>query len=312
MNRIVRLKPVFQSYLWGGRKIKNILGKDTGDRDTIAESWEISTHPNGQCIIAEREHYGKTLGEYLSAINPKKLRAHLPFMVKFIDARESLSVQVHPNNDYARRYENDCGKNEMWYIAEADQGAFLYLGLQRNITQDEILHRINNRSVEKVLNKVSVQTGEFYYVPSGTVHAIGAGCLICELQQSSDLTYRLYDYGRKDANGNTRELHIAKALEVMRLCKTDVSALKGKNRMSMEERGSNGKHEIYTAIEYKGEGKLILPPAELTFALALSGEGELFAEDERRTIKKGDTLMILGNITQICGKCKLIIITLSA
>ena len=209
---IYRLDPTVKNYIWGGTRLLEHYGKK-GDTP-LAESWELSFHPDGLTRLLD----GRTLQE---ALTPPELGENcadfqdFPLLVKLIDAAQPLSVQVHPSDTYALMNENSYGKTEMWYIVEANEGAGIYLGFKRKTSEEEIREAIASDRFETLLNFVPVRKGECYFIPAGTVHAIGAGCLICEVQQNSNLTYRIYDYGRRDANGNPRELHIEKALAVM-------------------------------------------------------------------------------------------------
>lgn len=223
--KISKLYPECKDYIWGGEKLKTKYGKQT-DITPCAESWELSFHKDGLTRIVN----GKTLVEM---VTEKELGENVkgfpffPVLIKFIDAKENLSVQVHPSDEYALKYENSFGKTEMWYIVEAEEGAGIYLGFNRDVTQKEYETAIKENRLTELLNFYEVKSGECYFIPSGTIHAIGKGCLICEIQQNSNLTYRVYDYGRKDKNGNERELHIDKALLVTTLSKHENKALSG-------------------------------------------------------------------------------------
>ncbi len=213
--RIQRLFPECKDYLWGGNKLKESYGKQT-DKTPCAESWELSFHKDGMTRIAN----GKTLAE---SVGEKEIGARastfpfFPVLIKFIDAKQDLSVQVHPSDEYALVNENSYGKTEMWYIVEAEEGAGIYLGFNRDVTEAEYKRAIEEKRLTDLLNFYEVKAGDCYFIPAGTIHAIGNGCLIYEIQQNSNLTYRVYDYGRKDKNGNERELHIDKALRVTNL-----------------------------------------------------------------------------------------------
>ena len=214
---IEKLYPAYKDYLWGGEKLKTKYGKNT-DTKPLAESWELSFHEAGPTRIAD----GRTLVEAVTLEDlGKKCRKFdgFPLMIKLIDAKDDLSVQVHPSDDYALKNEKSFGKTEMWYIVEAEENAGIYIGFKRKVSREELEEAIKNNSVTELLNFVKVKAGESYFIPSGTVHAICKGCLICEIQQNSNLTYRLYDYGRKDKNGNVRELHVKQALAVANLNK---------------------------------------------------------------------------------------------
>ena len=217
---LVRLRPCFKDYIWGGSRLRDEYNKKC-DYDCIAESWELSAHPDGQSVVDSGKYKGTLFGEYIKLIGEKSLgwkyssgRA-FPLLLKLIDAKENLSVQVHPDDDYALANENEYGKSEVWFIIDAQEDSYLYIGFKKDVTKEELLKSISDGTVLELLNKVKVKSGETYFIPAGCVHAIGAGCLICEIQQNSNTTYRLYDYDRCDRFGNKRELHISKALDVI-------------------------------------------------------------------------------------------------
>lgn len=213
MKNVYKLVPEYKDYLWGGEKLKTDYGKQT-DKTPCAESWELSLNPHGLTKVED----GKTLFEVLT---PEKTGKNcekfefFPVLIKFIDAKQNLSVQVHPSDDYALKYENSYGKTESWYIVEAEEGAGIYCGFKRDTNKEEFLQSLASGEVENLLNFIPVKKGDCYFIPSGTVHAIGAGCLILEIQQNSDLTYRVYDYNRRGADGKLRELHVDKAVKVI-------------------------------------------------------------------------------------------------
>lgn len=221
-NKPFLLRPVGKDYLWGGNRLNEDFSKDI-DLSPLAETWECSTHPDGPSRIEGGVHDGRLLSdviwehpEYLGT-HPQK-RDELPILIKFIDAKQNLSVQVHPDDDYAREHENgSLGKSEMWYVLEAAKDASLIYGFCRDITQDMLKKSLADGTVEKYMHRVPVQKDDVFYIEAGTVHAIGAGSLIAEIQESSNLTYRLYDYNRTDKYGKKRELHIQKALDVANL-----------------------------------------------------------------------------------------------
>ncbi len=199
------LDPVYKDYIWGGMALRERFGKGI-NMPVVAESWELSTHKDGLTLIAGT---GQTLRD--------RIGCDLPILVKLIDAHKSLSVQVHPDDAYAARTAGERGKTELWHVLSAEEGAFLYLGLKKAVAKEELERAIRDCTVERLLNKVYVKPGESYYIPAGMLHAIGAGCMVYEVQESSNLTYRVYDYGRTDAHGRPRELHIADALVVTTL-----------------------------------------------------------------------------------------------
>ncbi len=221
-----RLRPSFKDYLWGGTRLRDDFGKDC-DFDKIAESWELSCHKDGPSYVVDGEFAGSTLEQYLAA-NPAALGTacgrfeYFPILIKLIDAKDDLSVQVHPDNEYALRVEGEYGKTEMWYVVDADEGAQLLYGFKSEISREEFRRRIEDNTLLDAVNAVPVKKGDFFFIESGTLHAIGKGLLIAEIQQNSNTTYRIYDYGRVGKDGKTRPLHIDKAVEVTKLCPPNI------------------------------------------------------------------------------------------
>lgn len=215
------LAPVGKEKLWGGNRLKTEYNKHL-DANPLAESWECSAHPNGPSVVINGKFSGMSLDKILEK-HPEYLGTRvqlgkgLPILVKFIDAAHNLSVQVHPDDDYAQKHENSNGKTEMWYILDALPGARIIHGFKHNMTKEMLYEAIANGRIAQHLQEVPVQNGDIFFTPAGTIHGIGAGCLIAEIQENSDITYRVYDYDRKDKNGIKRELHFDKALEVLDL-----------------------------------------------------------------------------------------------
>lgn len=218
----LKLKPAFKDYIWGGTRLRDEYNKKT-DINPVAESWELSCHHDGNSIIANGIYAGKTLAEYIteqgnSAVGTKAAgKKDFPILIKFIDAKQNLSVQVHPDDDYARVHEGEQGKTEMWYVVDATPGASLIYGFTKEISHEEFKQRIENNTLLDVCNRVPVKKGDVFFIEAGTLHAIGAGALIAEIQQNSNSTYRVYDYGRLGKDGKPRQLHIEKALAVTKL-----------------------------------------------------------------------------------------------
>lgn len=238
---IGKIHPACKQYLWGGEKLKREYGISS-PKTPLAEAWVLSAHPDGDSLISfsegelcseEKESFegesfseeessseGESFAEYLKC-HPEavgslgKAFPFFPTLIKLIDAKKALSIQVHPDDSFALSREGQYGKTEMWIVLEREEGAFLYFGFQKDYTEEEIRRAIEEENFPSLLCKVMVEPGDVFFIPAGTVHAIGAGILLAEVQQNSNLTYRVYDYGRKDAQGNTRELHVEKALEVM-------------------------------------------------------------------------------------------------
>ncbi len=221
LNKPFLLRPAVKDYLWGGSRLNDDFNFGF-DIDPFAEAWVCSTHPDGESVAVK---YNLTLAELLKG-HPEWLGTHagsvahgeFPILIKLIDAKKDLSVQVHPDDEYASKYENgSLGKTEMWYVLDAKKDASLVYGFNRNLSEERVRTAIENASIESYLNHVEVHKNDLFFIESGTVHAIGAGCLIAEIQESSNLTYRLYDYDRTDKNGKKRELHVDKAMKVANL-----------------------------------------------------------------------------------------------
>lgn len=215
MNNVVKLKPAIKSYIWGGGYFRKYFNLDL---PVISELWVLSMREGNGSIIDSGEDKGKYLYDVLTKedIGPVMDRfPYFPLLIKLIDAKENLSVQVHPSDAYALKNENSFGKSEMWHIIDADEGAGLYIGLNRDYSKEEIEEKLKDSSILEAMNFFKVKAGETYLINPGTLHAIGKGVRLIEIQQNSDLTYRLYDYLRKDKDGNYRELHIDKALNVI-------------------------------------------------------------------------------------------------
>lgn len=213
------LKPAGKDYLWGGTRLKDDFAKDI-KMEPLAETWECATHPDGQSTVASGPLTGQTLSMVLKA-HPQylganaKVQGELPILIKLIDAKADLSLQVHPDDRYAREHEQgQLGKTELWYVLEASPQAHLIYGFARDMTVERVRESIEAGTIEKYLQKVHIHKDDVFYIEAGTVHAIGAGALIAEIQENSNLTYRLYDYDRRDKKGNKRPLHIEKALAV--------------------------------------------------------------------------------------------------
>lgn len=222
LNKPFLLKPAAKDYLWGGTRLNDDFSKGI-DMLPLAETWECSTHPDGTSLVASGSYSGLPLSHVLQQ-HPEYLGAHsadkkeLPILIKLIDAKNDLSVQVHPDDTYAMENENgSLGKTEMWYVMDATKDAKLVYGLSHTTSRETIRKSIEQGTVEKYLQKVPIKKDDVFYIEAGTIHAIGAGALVAEIQESSNLTYRLYDYNRIDKTGNQRELHIDKALAVANL-----------------------------------------------------------------------------------------------
>lgn len=222
MNKPFLLRPSGKDYLWGGRRLNDEFEKGI-EMSPLAETWECSTHPDGPSYVSGGSFDGKTLADVIRA-HPEYLgsrhagEAELPILIKFIDAKKDLSVQVHPTDAYAREHENgQRGKTEMWYVLDAGKDASLIYGLRYGVSRQQMRQMIREGSVIKILQKVPVKKDDLFFIEAGTIHAIGAGTLVAEIQENSNLTYRLYDYDRVGKDGKKRQLHVDKALQVANL-----------------------------------------------------------------------------------------------
>lgn len=278
---IVKLNPAFKSYLWGGKNLKTQYNK-VSNLDTIAESWELSFTPDGLSVVASGNHAGRFLAD---VVTDNDLGANVtafpffPVLVKLIDSAQTLSVQVHPSDGYALANEGQYGKTEMWHILQATDDAFIYLGLNRSVTAQELSQAVAADTVCSLLNKIPVRAGQTYFVPSGTIHAIGAGVTLAEIQQNSTLTYRLYDFNRVDANGNKRPLHVEKALAVVNLNKYQ--------EHSAERSELLGKCKYFTAYRYSGSRTVGRSDSFVSVTVL---DGEITLGDLR--LVKGDTAFV--------------------
>ncbi len=312
---ILKLKPVFKDYIWGGNRLRDDFGFDTGLEKT-AEGWMLSCHQAGMNTVDGGEYDGESLNDVINKVGEEKLCGknclrfpYFPVLIKFIDARDNLSVQVHPDDEYARRVENEFGKTEIWYVLDAAEGAELIYGFKNKITSEEFRQSINDGTLLEKLNSVKVKKGDLFFIEAGTVHAIGKGALIAEIQQNSNCTYRVYDYGRVGADGKPRELHIDKAVDVS---KTEPPKYDIKPMGEREEHGAYAsqlltKCELFTVSKYDIESELTLRTSDDSFnhLLILEGNGSV----DGKSVKKGDSLFVPANYGdyKICGKMEIIV-----
>lgn len=312
---VIKLKPAFKDYIWGGTRLRDDFGKDC-DFEKVAESWELSCHKDGNSIVANGGYAGMTLTEYIEKAGRSILGTDcekfdsFPILIKLIDAKDNLSVQVHPNNEYAQRVEGEYGKTEMWYVVDCDEGAELLYGFKHEITKEEFANRIANNTLLEVTNAVPVKKGDVFFIEAGTLHAIGKGILIAEIQQNSNTTYRIYDYGRVGNDGKPRELHVEKAKDV-----TVLGPAKQYPETPAEEKDGYkikllSSCEYFTVYRVDVESKAVLEADEKSFnsILVLEGEPEIIADDIVKA-KKGDSIFIsagTGKYT-VEGKCRFVL-----
>lgn len=322
----LKMKPVFKEYLWGGDALKRVYGKDIPS-NTTSESWEIAMHKNGESIVANGAFEGQPLSAAAHAMGAQLLGdavferygGRFPLLVKFLDCCDKLSIQVHPDDDYAAKHENgDLGKTEMWYVLDAKPDAKLIYGFAKDMTREGFADAIASGQLESVLNYVEAQKGDCFFIPSGTLHALLDGLLIAEIQQNSDSTYRVYDYNRRDAQGNTRPLHVQKALDVITLASS-----KGQERVCVREEkmGQNTRAELvncdYFAVSrYELHEPLELATGRQSFEILIfcEGEGHIRYEGGAVEFCAGDSFVIPAYLDsyRIEGGCTFIKATVPA
>ncbi|TCJ01357.1 mannose-6-phosphate isomerase, class I [Cytobacillus praedii] len=296
------LNPVFKERIWGGSALYDQFGYSIPSKKT-GECWAISGHSNGQSIVKAGKYKGRTLGDLWE--NNRELFGNypspvFPLLTKILDANADLSIQVHPDDEYAKKYVNgELGKTECWYIVDCKENAEIILGHFAK-SKMELADRVEKGQWDKLLNRIIVKPGDFFYVPSGTIHALCEGILVLETQQSSDITYRVYDYNRKDRNGKKRELHIEKALEVIH-----VPCIKNQIEPKVEKQGKNTITTFIQAREFTvykweiyEEAKMVQDQPFQLVSL-INGTGILTANGETYTIQKGDHFILPAQIGMI-------------
>ena len=301
---ILKLEPAFKDYLWGGTKLKTEYKKQS-DLAIVAESWELSNHSAGSSMITNGVYENTPFTQYLEKEGKKvwgtnaQAFENFPVLIKFIDAKQALSIQVHPDDEYALRVEKEFGKNEMWYILDCEPGSFLYFGVNQELSKEAFREHIENDTLLDVLNKVEVHKGDVFFIKAGTIHAIGAGIMICEIQQNSNSTYRVYDFGRVDANGNARELHVDKAVDVSQLTPSE-KTYGQQEKCEIENANTKStlaacKYFTTNAYDVKEEITLEADATSFHSLIILEGEGSVTCADENVSFKKGDSIFLPAN-----------------
>lgn len=289
------LKPMFQERIWGGTELHDRFGYEIPSEKT-GECWAISAHPNGQSMVKNGTFAGMTLGqlwdEHRELFGDRK-DDMFPLLVKIIDANRDLSVQVHPDDVYVQQNEHgDRGKTECWYVVDCEEGAEIVYG-HRAESREELKRMIDNGAWQQLLRKVNIKPGDFIYVPSGTIHALPAGSLILETQQSSDTTYRVYDYDRTDENGNRRELHLKQALDVIRVPHKDEKVQPEIDTLGDTTITKFIENEHFTVSKWELSGKSTLEQDEdFLLVSILDGDGTISANGQDFPFQKGDHFIL--------------------
>lgn len=313
--KICKLKPALVSYIWGGKKLHENFNKDKGEN--VGETWEVSYDDEYPCLIGSGENTGKRLKDIASKEDIGSNSSDMPFfplLIKFIDALDNLSIQVHPSDDYALKNENQYGKTEMWYVLDAEEGAKICYGAKEEIDRNEFLDLMKSGEICEKLNFVDTKKGDVFFVKSGTIHAIGSGATIYEVQQNSRLTYRLYDYLRKDSEGNYRELHLKKAQDVSNLLPINESEMVKAEKVILIDDENNylekkviGYSKYFVTYELTFSGNVETDSSKNTFLAmtCVEGNGSLNEID----FVCGDTIFIPANSGKlnIEGKGKFVV-----
>ena len=285
---VLKLKPACKDYLWGGERLRLEFGLDAECRP-LAEAWVLSCHPDGPSRIQGGPADGMSLPDYIAAHGREILGEacaslpEFPILIKLIDAARDLSIQVHPSDRYALAHEGQYGKTEAWYVVDAQPGARLYYGFRGTPSQEEVAQAVADGTLTELLQAVPVHPGDLFFIPAGTVHAIGAGILVAEVQQSSNVTYRLFDYGRLGTDGRPRPLHVEKALAVMDRCPA---------RQDFDFGGHLARCGYFTVDLLRGEHEGLCDRRSFTSLLVLEGNGSLTCGDEQLPLQKGDSLFL--------------------
>ncbi len=311
-------KPILKDRIWGGTKLKTQLNKEIPSK-TTGESWEISTVPGDISVLTNGIYAGLNLNELIEKyplqllgtnVN-EKFGLNFPLLFKFLDAKDDLSIQLHPNDELAKKRHNSFGKTEMWYVMQADDDAKLIVGFKQKSSPEEYLKHLNNKTLVSILDEIPVKKGDVFFLETGTIHAIGAGVVIAEIQQTSDITYRIYDFDRKDVNGNTRELHIDLALEAINYevveSKKEYSEILNQSNLAV-------KCPYFTTNVITLNGKYSKIKNDESFVVYMCTEGAFSIDynHQKFEFQKGDTILLPAILTefQLIGEAILLEITI--
>lgn len=302
----LKFEPILKERIWGGNKLSTVL-KKASDKENVGESWELSDVKGDVSIVANGKYKGKSLefliNEYKSALLGKKVHKKFgkkfPLLIKFIDAKEALSIQLHPNDALAKERHDSFGKTEMWYVMQADKGANLIVGFKKDSNKKEYLKHLENKSLLEILNVDEVEKGDVYFIPTGRIHAIGAGVLLAEIQQTSDVTYRIYDWDRKDDQGNGRELHTELALDAI-----DYEAIN--NYTTTYKRAANESTTIvdcqyFTTNIVDLDGRITINNSDKdSFVIYMAVEGKVticYNDNKEIPLNQGETVLMPACLT---------------
>lgn len=307
-------EPILKDRIWGGIKLQSLLNKEIPTK-TTGESWEISTVSGDVSVVANGIYSGMSINELISKYPTEILGDKVerqfgtvfPLLFKFLDAKEDLSIQVHPNDELAKKRHNSFGKTEMWYVVQADENAKIIVGFKEKSSPGEYLDHLEKKTLTEILKEIHVQQGDMFLLETGTIHAIGSGIVIAEIQQTSDITYRVYDWDRVDAFGNSRELHIDLALDAI-----NYDTVEAQKKYKQIKNTSNPAVacSYFTTDFIPLDGNILCKKNKESFTVLMCTEGEfeLICNDSKATFKKGQTVLIPAIISEfeLKGKASLL------
>ena len=315
----LQFDPILKEKIWGGEKLKTLLDKPITSKIT-GESWELSTVEGDVSVIVNGELKGQSLtdiingypNEILGTAVYVRFGKQFPLLFKYLDAREDLSIQVHPNDELAKKRHNSFGKTEMWYVMQADADARIIVGFKEKSNADEYLENLKNKTLLSILDDIKVKSGDVFFLEAGTVHAIGAGLVVAEIQQTSDITYRLYDFDRLDANGNRRELHVDLALEAINYNKVETKKEYAKN-VNQSNEVVDCPYFTTNFLPLDGEVAVSKSGKMFTVYMCVEGTFEIEYDNSKYQYKKGDTVLIPAamNTFTLNGKASILEIYIS-
>jgi mannose-6-phosphate isomerase len=307
----LKFQPILKDKIWGGKKLNQYLNKDSDSRQ-LGESWEISAVPEDVSVVSNGQLKGMSLQElletYKSDLLGKKNYQHFgndfPLLIKFIDAKEDLSIQLHPDDKLAKKRHNSFGKTEMWYVMQADKDANLIVGFNQKMTQEKYLSHLKNKTLPRILNFDKVKEGDTYFIEAGRVHAIGSGVLLAEIQQTSDVTYRVYDWDRRDSDGNERELHNEIATDAIDFNMKDNFRVHYKKRKNTSNKMVSCPFFTTNYLELDSEIEKKNTIDSFLIYICVDGEVEISTASTTDMISKGETLLIPAMIKDFKLKTK--------
>ena len=303
----IKFAPIFKEYLWGGTKLKEVLAKDV-QTDTASESWEISGVEGNVSQVSNGSLQGKNLQDLMDTYTSdilgtsvyERFGTKFPILIKFIDARLDLSVQLHPHDDLAKKRHNSFGKTEMWHVMQADPGSKLIVGFNQELTKESYLEHLEKGELLEILNQEEVVAGDTYFINTGKVHAIGAGILLTEIQQTSDITYRIYDYQRKDKDGNTRELHTELAVDAIDYSLKDDFKVNYQKQSNIANSMVNCPYFITNYINVVGSYvNQLVNRDSFTIYICVDGKAQIKIGQHTENLSMGQTVLIPASVNEV-------------